>query len=253
MDEDLTKTTGTVKEHLAELRLRLVFSFIAFTIAFCFCYYFAKDIYAFLVKPLSEIYKDQADRKLIFTGLTEAFFTYLQLAFYSALFVSFPFIATQFYIFLAPGLYKSERRALIPFIIATPILFIAGGALVYYFIMPTAWKFFISFESLGTGGVMPIQLEARISEYLSLVINLIIAFGVAFQMPILLGLLAQTGILSSETLKKKRRYAIVIIFIIAAFITPPDVISQIGLALPMMLLYEGSIFLCKWIEKNKNA
>ncbi|MCE3232222.1 MAG: tatC [Rickettsiaceae bacterium] len=251
MTEDLNKNTASLKEHLAELRIRVMFSAVFFLIAFCFCYYFAQDIYSFLVQPLADMYQDQDGRKLIYTGLTEAFFTYLKLSFYSALFVSFPFIASQLYIFLAPGLYKKERHLLLPFLFATPVLFLAGAALVYYFIIPTAWHFFLSFENMGASGGLPIQLEARVSEYLSLVISLIMAFGIAFQMPVLLGLLAQVGFLSSASLIKKRRYAIVIIFIIAAFITPPDVISQIGLALPMMLLYECSIFLCKWIEKRK--
>jgi sec-independent protein translocase protein TatC len=251
MEEDLTKNSGTLQEHLAELRTRLMFSFVVFTVAFCICYYFAKDIYAFLVEPLAHIYENQSGRKLIYTGLTEAFFTYISVAFYAALFISFPFIASQIYIFLAPGLYKRERKMLLPFLVATPVLFLMGGALVYYFIIPAAWTFFVSFESIGATGDLPIQLEAKVSEYLSLVMSLIMAFGMAFQMPILLGLLAKVGLISSTALIKKRRYAIVLIFLIAAFITPPDVISQIGLALPMMLLYECSIFLCKRIEKNK--
>jgi sec-independent protein translocase protein TatC len=246
-----TQKTYTLQEHLAELRHRLVLSIICFFLSFGVCYYFAHDIYAFLVAPLAHIYEHESGRRLIYTGLTEAFFTYIKVAMYSALFISFPFMAAQFYIFLAPGLYKNEKTMLLPFLIATPILFLAGAALVYYFIFPVAWKFFISFESAGAVGDLPIQMEPKVSEYLSLVINLIMAFGIAFQMPVLLGLLAKVGFVSSAALTKKRRYAIVLIFLIAAFITPPDLISQIGLALPMMLLYECSIFLCKWIESKK--
>ncbi len=243
----------SLHEHLGELRTRLVYSVIFFLLAFCACYYFAPSIYNFLVEPLATIYKNSPDRKLIYTGLTEAFITYLKVAFYTALFVSFPFIASQIYIFLAPGLYKSEKKVILPFLIATPVLFLAGGSLVYYLIFPKAWQFFVSFESLGTGGNLPIQLEAKVSEYLSLVISLIIAFGMAFQIPVVLTLLAKVGIISSSYLVKNRRYAIVIIFTIAAFITPPDVLSQISLAIPMMLLYECSIFSCKWVEKKENA
>lgn len=249
-NENIDEYKAPLHEHLNELRNRLLISILTFFAAFCICYYFAGDIYSFLVKPLADIYHDQEGRRLIYTGLTEAFFTYMKVAFYAALFLTFPVFASQIYIFMAPGLYKKEKKVLLPFIIATPVLFFAGGALVYYLIFPLAWKFFVSFESLGTGGGLPIQMEARVSEYLSLVINLIIAFGIAFQLPVLLTLLAKVGFLTSETLVKSRKYAVIAILTIAAFLTPPDIISQIGLAIPMMLLYECSIFSCRWAEKN---
>ena len=240
----------TLHEHLTELRKRVLYSFVAFLISFFFCYYFAEDIYSFLVEPLANSYSSTEGRRLIYTGLTEAFLTYLKVAFYSAVFVSFPFWATQMYIFMAPGLYKNEKWVILPFLFATPILFVLGGCLVYYFIFPTAWSFFISFESLGSTGGLPIHLEARVSEYLSLVISLILAFGIAFQIPILLTLLTKTGFLNSRILKEKRKYTLIGVLLIAAFLTPPDIISQIGLAVAMMFLYECAIYACKWIERK---
>lgn len=250
--ELLNEKTATLREHLIELKYRIMVSLGFFIVAFCVCYYFAGDIYAYLVRPLAESYGTTEGRRLIYTGLTEAFFTYVQLAVYAAIFLSFPVFASQIYIFLAPGLYKSERMVLMPFLIATPILFLAGAALAYFFVFPMAWKFFMSFESLGSSESLPILLEARVSEYLSLVISMIIGFGVAFQLPVLLTLLGKIGIVTSQKLAKSRKYALVIILIIAAFLTPPDVLSQIALALPMLLLYECSIISCKIIEK-KNA
>ena len=228
-------------EHLLELRQRLIWSFLWLLVAFGVTYYFADQIYDFLVQPLYDALEGQENRRMIFTGLAEAFFTKLKVAFYGALFVAFPLIAMQIWKFVAPGLYKNEKRAFLPFLVATPVLFTLGGALVYYFVIPLAWRFFLGFEQPGGEGMLPIELEARVSEYLSLIIKLIFAFGISFQLPVLLLLLNRAGLLSLETLKKGRRYAVVIAFAFAAVMTPPDIISQIGLGIPILVLYELSI------------
>tara|TARA_B100000795_G_scaffold225904_1_gene181750 strand:- start:134 stop:904 length:771 start_codon:yes stop_codon:yes gene_type:complete len=238
--------------HLAELRKRLIHSFIFLFIFFVACYFFAENLYAFLVEPYAKVVKnDGTERRLIFTALQETFLTYLKVSFFTAFFVTFPFILMQIWKFIAPGLYKHEKIAILPYLILTPILFFLGGMLVYYLIMPLAIKFFLSFESTGASTSLPIQLEAKVNEYLSLVMKLIFAFGVSFQLPVVLSLLARIGIVDSKFLKKRRKYVVVLIFAAAALLTPPDPITQIGLAIPLLILYELSIFSVRFIE-NKN-
>jgi sec-independent protein translocase protein TatC len=243
--------TSTITDHLKELRNRLTKSVIFLFIAFVFCYIFADKIYSFLLEPYVQAVKDDPiERRMIFTALHETFLTYLKLAFFSSFCISFPIILIQIWKFIAPGLYKNEKLALMPFLIATPILFILGGMLVYYLIMPLAIKFFLSFETTATVSGLPIQLEAKVNEYLSLVTKLIFAFGLSFQLPVLLTLLGKVGFLNSDSLKKRRKYVVVMIFAAAAILTPPDPITQIGLALPLLLLYELSIITVKFVEKK---
>ena len=237
--------------HLAELRKRLINSFIFLIIFFVGCYIFAEHLYGFLVEPYAKAVKDDGtNRRLIFTALQETFLTYLKVSFFVAFFVTCPFILTQIWKFIAPGLYKHEKNAILPYLILTPILFFLGGMLVYYLIMPLAIKFFLSFESSGISTNLPIQLEAKVNEYLSLVMKLIFAFGISFQLPVILSLLARVGIVDSDFLKTRRKYVIVIIFAAAALLTPPDPVTQIGLAIPLLILYELSIFSVKLIESK---
>ena len=247
----MSEKKSTVSEHLIELRSRILKSMIFLIITFVICYIFSDKIYNFLVDPYAEAVKgDGNNRRLIFTALHETFLTYLKLAFFSAFFFSCPLILIQIWKFIAPGLYKDEKLALLPFLIATPILFLFGGMLVYYLIMPLAIDFFLSFETSSTNGSLPIQLEAKVNEYLSLVMRLILAFGISFQLPVFLTLLAKVGFIDSEYLKTRRKYVVIIIFSMAAILTPPDPITQIGLALPLLLLYEISIFTVKFVQKK---
>ena len=244
----------TFVSHLSELRSRLIKSFLFLISSFLICYYFSENIYAFLVKPYSTaVIEGGLDRRLIFTALHEAFLTYLKVSFFAAFFVTSPFLLIQIWKFIAPGLYKDEKSAILPYLISTPILFIFGGGLVYYLIMPLAINFFLTFESVASGGNIPIQLEAKVNEYLSLIMRLIFAFGLSFQLPVVLSLLARIGVIDSEYLKKRRKYVVVIIFAIAAIFTPPDPITQIGLALPLLILYELSILTVRFIERKKDA
>jgi sec-independent protein translocase protein TatC len=242
---------GGFISHITELRSRLIHSFIFLFIFFIFCYFFAEYLYGFLVEPYSQAVKnDSIERRLIFTALQETFLTYLKVAFFASFFITSPFILIQIWKFIAPGLYDHEKIAIMPYLVITPILFFLGGALVYYLIMPLAIKFFLSFESTGLVTNLPIQLEAKVSEYLSLIMKLIFAFGLSFQLPVVLSLLARVGVVDSEFLKKRRKYVVVIIFTAAAILTPPDPITQIGLAIPLLILYELSIFSVRLIEKK---
>ena len=238
--------------HLTELRKRLINSFIFLLIFFVICYYFSEYIYGFLVDPYAQAVKGEGlERRLIFTALQETFLTYIKVSFFAAFFITCPYILIQVWKFIAPGLYEHEKSAIMPYLVLTPILFILGGMLVYYLVMPLAIKFFLSFESSGINTGLPIQLEAKVNEYLSLVMKLIFAFGLSFQLPIILSLLARIGVVDSKFLKERRKYVIVMIFAAAAILTPPDPITQIGLAVPLLILYELSIFSVKIIE-NKN-
>tara|TARA_Y100000590_G_scaffold459687_1_gene617384 strand:- start:355 stop:1116 length:762 start_codon:yes stop_codon:yes gene_type:complete len=252
MNDDKVKH-GSFIEHLTELRSRLVKSIIYLFIFFILCYFFAENIYSFLVAPYAEAVKDSdTNRRMIFTALHETFITYLKVAFFTAMFITSPIILTQIWKFVAPGLYKNEKKALLPYLIATPTLFLLGGMLVYYLIMPLAIKFFLTFETSVQFNNLPIQLEAKVNEYLSLIMRLIFAFGISFQLPVLLSLLARIGFIDSEYLKKRRKYVIIIIFAAAALLTPPDPITQIGLAIPLLILYELSILSVRLIEKKKD-
>src|SRR5512132_1031051 len=238
-------------DHLIELRNRLIYSVAAIMVGFVVCYFFSEHIYAFLVRPLANVYQGQTGRRMIYTGLTEAFLTYVKVAFWAGTFLTFPFVASQLWMFIAPGLYRKEKQAFLPFLIATPVLFFLGAAMAYYVVFPLAWKFFVSFETPGAPGTLPIQLEARVGEYLSLVMKLLFAFGLAFQLPVALTLMGRVGLISAEQLSKNRRFAIVGVYAGAAVITPPDIISQITLAIPILVLYEISIIAVRMVERRR--
>tara|TARA_B100000029_G_scaffold423246_1_gene430341 strand:+ start:458 stop:1213 length:756 start_codon:yes stop_codon:yes gene_type:complete len=243
---------ATFLADFAELRSRLVNSILFIFVFFVISYIFAENIYNFLVQPYADAVKNaDLDRRLIFTALHETFITYIKVAFFASIFVGSPILLTQIWKFVAPGLYTNEKKALLPYLIATPILFLLGGMLVYYLVMPLAIKFFLSFETVAQTNTLPIQLEAKVNEYLSLIMRLIFAFGLSFQLPVLLSLLARIGVVDSKYLKERRRYVIVIIFAVAAILTPPDPITQIGLGIPLLILYELSILSVKIIEKKK--
>ncbi|MCD8498355.1 MAG: twin-arginine translocase subunit TatC [Alphaproteobacteria bacterium] len=233
-------------EHITELRVRLLWVMGAMAIGTALSFLFVQDLTGFLVRPLAEAMQPGDTQRLIYTGLTEAFFTYVKVAFFSGIFLTFPVLLWQIWIFVAPGLYNKERRVFLPYLIATPVLFFLGGACVYYAVIPMAWPFFMSFQSGAEQTSLPIELEARISEYLDLIMTLIFAFGLCFQLPVLLSLLARAGMITADTLVATRKYAVILVFILAAFLTPPDILSQIMLAVPLLALYEFSILLIRW-------
>lgn len=251
-DDELKGSEAPLLDHLIELRRRLIYSLIAVGVFFAICFVFAQNIYNLLLVPFVWAAGGIENVNLITTSPQEQFFTNMNVAFFGAIFLGFPFIASQIYAFIAPGLYKKERRAFVPYLIATPIFFLLGAAMVYFVVGPMALHFFLGMQQLGEGQVQ-IELQTRVSEYLGFIMTLIFAFGVCFQLPVILTLLATIELVNSSQLGKGRRYAVVIILALAAFLTPPDPLSQIGLSLPVYALYEASILSVKWIEKRRAA